>query len=508
MAQKSASTKRSKASKATRKPAKTKAKSPAKRTAKKTVKKLTKKITKKKTTTAKKRSSAASLPPGVFRHSKIVKPVDQATDIKRVGIIFAGGPAPGANAVISAAAISFLDTGREVIGFNEGYRYLERYHTVTDRLQKDEHYRIFTPADVTGVRNTQGVLIGTSRANPGSQIRSARDLRDPERNAKLHNVYGALVDLGIDALISIGGDDTLKTANFIYEYQKRLPKKAKRIHVVHLPKTIDNDYQGIDFTFGYFTAVDFLAKEMKNLRADAEASNRYYIAQAMGRKAGWLSYGVGIAGEANMILSVEDIDEDMLFDDIVTDDKGKKHREKRLRVDALVSRIADVMVWREENEGKHFGTIVLAEGLAELLPEKFIKDIDKDEHGHISIGKIDLGYILAQMVEEEYTKRTGSKRKVTGLQIGYESRCALPHAFDVMLGSQLGIGAYRALIEENLDGHMVSVSGQLDLRYVAFNNLVNPKTMKTKVRYLQPGSDFHRLARFLESKAESARIHN
>ena len=454
-------------------------------------------------TRVKKRTT--DLPPGVFRKGTNRVPADKAKHIRRVGIIFAGGPAPGANAVISSAAISFLDTGREVIGFHEGYRYLESYHTVTSRLQDDQHYRIFSSANVTGVRNTQGILIGTSRANPGAGIRSAADLKDPKRTAKLHNVYGALVDLGVDALISIGGDDTLKTANYLYEYQRRLPRRAKRIAIVHLPKTIDNDYEGIDFTFGYFTAVDFLAKEMKNLRADAEASSRYYIAQAMGRKAGWLSYGVGIAGEANMILSVEDIEEDMLFDDVVIDENGKKHKEKRLLVDKIVDRIVELMIFRHDKEGKKFGTIVLAEGIAELLPEKYIKGIDKDEHGHISIGKIDLGYILAAIVEAEYRKRTGHKRKVIGLQIGYEARCALPHAFDVMLGSQLGIGAYRALIEENLDGYMVSVSGQLDLRYVPFRSLINPKTMKTKVRYLKPGSDFHRLARFLESKAEMQR---
>jgi ATP-dependent phosphofructokinase / diphosphate-dependent phosphofructokinase len=481
---------------------KTKTKPAAKGTAKKTP---VKKTTVRKKTAPRTKKTGPTLPPGVSLKGAGRAPTVKAPHIRRAGIIFAGGPAPGANAVISAAAISFLDTGREVIGFHEGYRFLEQYHSVTSRLQQDQHYRIFAPADVTGVRNSQGILIGTSRANPGSEIRGPADLKDPKRTEKLHNVYAALVDLGVDALISIGGDDTLKTANFLYEYQRRLPRNAKRISIVHLPKTIDNDYQGIDFTFGYFTAVDFLAKEMKNLRADAEASSRYFIAQAMGRKAGWLSYGVGIAGEANMIFSVEDIEEDMLFDDTVIDDKGKKRKEKRLIVEKMVDRIVDLMVYRYEVEHKKFGTIVLAEGLAELLPEKYIKGIDKDEHGHISIGKIDLGYVLAQLVENEYQRRSGHKRKVTGLQIGYEARCALPHAFDVMLGSQLGIGAYRALIEEGMSGQMVSVSGQLDLRYVPFRSLINPKTMKTKVRYLRPGSDFHRLARFLESKAETQR---
>jgi len=445
------------------------------------------------------------LPPGVFPRGTVGRPHAKGAHIRRVGIVFAGGPAPGANAVISAAAISFLDTGREVIGFISGYRHLEQYHPVTHRLQLGDHYRVFRPRDVSGMRNAQGILIATSRANPGAAIRGPRDLADPRRTEKLHNCYAALIDLGIDALISIGGDDTLKTANFLYEYQKRLPRGAKRVQIVHLPKTIDNDYEGIDFTFGYFTAVDFLAKEMKNLRADAEASDRYFIAQAMGRKAGWLSYGVGIAGEANLIFSVEDIEEEMLFDDLVADGSGKRHKVKRLRMEALVNRIVDLMIWREEKERKTFGTVVLAEGLAELLPERLIHGVDKDEHGHISIGKIDLGHIVARFVEHEYTRRTGRKRKVTGLQIGYESRCAPPHAFDVMLGSQLGIGAYRALIEENLDGHMVSVAGQLDLRFVPFHELVNPRTLRTEVRYIRPGSDFHRLARFLESKTEVAR---
>jgi 6-phosphofructokinase 1 len=109
---------------------------------------------------------------------------------------------------------------------------------------------------------------------------------------------------------------------------------------------------------------------------------------------------------------------------------------------------------------------------------------------------------MAELVRKEYTRRTGKDKKVIGLQLGYESRCAPPHAFDVMLGSQLGIGAYRALVEENLDGHMVSVTGQLDLTYVPFGKLINPETMKTEVRFIRPGSDFHLLARFLESRTE------
>ena len=409
-------------------------------------------------------------------------------DIKRVGIVFAGGPAPAANAVISAAAVSFLEDDREVVGFFHGYSSLQDYHPVSRRLLPGEHYRVFEDKDVRGIRNSRGILIGTARANPGKAIEAAADLADASKNERLRNVYNAMVDLEIDALISIGGDDTLKTANFLYEFQKTLPADAKRFSVVHLPKTIDNDYRGIDFTFGFFTAVDVMAKELQNLRADAIATHAYFIVETMGRKAGWLSYGVAIAGEANLVVGVEDVVGDLRDDSC-------------LDMVALVDKIVDLILAREKR-GKHYGTVVLAEGLAELCTPAFLEGLPRDEHGHISLGKIDLGKLVARMVADRHLERTGRKKKLTGVQLGYESRCSPPHAFDVMLGSQLGIGGYRALVEEGLDGHMVSVSGQLDLHYVPFRELVDPDTLKTEVRFIKSGSDFHRLARFLESRGE------
>jgi 6-phosphofructokinase 1 len=106
-------------------------------------------------------------------------------------------------------------------------------------------------------------------------------------------------------------------------------------------------------------------------------------------------------------------------------------------------------------------------------------------------------------VSARYKEVTGRSVKITGLQIGYESRCAAPHAFDVLLGSQLGLGAYRALETERLDGHMVSVSGQLDLRFVPFDKLILPGTLTPQVRYVDPGSDFHSLARRLATRVGS-----
>jgi 6-phosphofructokinase 1 len=156
------------------------------------------------------------------------------------------------------------------------------------------------------------------------------------------------------------------------------------------------------------------------------------------------------------------------------------------------------MVARDE-EKKEYGVIVMAEGLAELLPQEYLAGIPRDEHGHISISHVNLGRMFSKLVSAEYKLQTGRKRKVTGLQLGYESRCARPHAFDVMLGSQLGVGAYRALVEKQLNGVMVSVRGQLDLHYVPFEQLIHPETLVTVVRYIDADSDFHRLARFLET---------
>src|SRR4051794_7089773 len=275
--------------------------------------------------------------------------------IRRVAIVFSGGPAPAANAVISSAAISFLEDDRQVVGFFHGYSNLQDYDAVTHRLLPDTHYRAFTERDLRGLRNSRGIIIGTARANPGKSIETEADLDDPQKTARLRNVYNALVDLEVDALISIGGDDTLKTANFLYMYQRNLPAGSKRFHVVHLPKTIDNDYKGIDFTFGFFTAVDVMAKELQNLRADALATGSYFIVETMGRKAGWLSYGVAIAGEANLVLAVEDVE------------GGLATKDKHLSLDALVDRIVDLILTRERR-GKHYGTVVLAEGLAEMLP--------------------------------------------------------------------------------------------------------------------------------------------
>jgi 6-phosphofructokinase 1 len=395
--------------------------------------------------------------------------------IRRVGILFSGGPAPAANAVISAAALAFLDAGIEVVGFYCGYSNLER-RTPEAPLVEGEHYVRLTRNDVSGARSRTDIMLRTARANPGKAIRTLEDLGDPECNAPLLAVCGALGDLGIDALISIGGDDTLKTANYLAALQRVMPD-LPRLRVVHLPKTIDNDYFGIDWTFGFMTAADFAAKEVRNMVADAKSGNAWYAVEVMGRKAGWLTYAAGIAGGAVRMISVEDF-------------------EDRFDAAACARELVDLMLAREA-AGRHYGVVCLAEGLADMLPDDQ-RPSEVDEHGHPVLRSVQIGGHLAAAMEAEYTARTGRKAAVRYKQVGYETRCSDPGAFDLLLGCQLGVGAYRALVEEGLSAVMVSIEGQLGLHYVPFSDLVDPETLRTKVRMIPAGCDFQRLARALE----------
>ncbi|MDY0086945.1 MAG: 6-phosphofructokinase [Coriobacteriia bacterium] len=399
----------------------------------------------------------------------------RAQSIKRVGILFSGGPAPAANAVISAATLNFLNSGISVIGFFDGYENLERY-SPDERLVEGEHYACLRRDDVSQIRNRKDIVLRTSRANPGKMVASLEDLADSQKSAKLRRVYDAFDALEIDALVSIGGDDTLKTANYLHRMQE-LDPGLRRLAVVHLPKTIDNDYFGIDWTFGFFSAAHFAAAEIRNLGADARSTRVWYVLEIMGRKAGWLTYAAGIAGEATRMLSVEDFDG--VFD-----------------VRATAQELVDLLRARER-DGRRHGIVCVAEGLADILPDEQRPTVT-DEHGNIQLGSAHIGKMLAEEMERLYVEQTGTSVKVRHKQIGYESRCAEPSAYDVLLGTQLGVGAHRALIAEGLAGHMVSVERQFELKYVPFDELIDPETLKTRVRLIERDSDLYRLARSLE----------
>ncbi|MCS7238340.1 MAG: 6-phosphofructokinase [Thermoguttaceae bacterium] len=447
-------------------------------------------------------------------------PAIPKTDLRRVGILFSGGPAPAANAVIASAAICFSRAGIEVLGLLNGYANLAKYDPAKGLKEGSDYIRLHHK-DLEGVRTQTGILIGTSRENPGKNVKQESDLADENATAPLRRVYDGLRSLGVDAVISIGGDDTLTTAAKFKLFQDRNPQLGQRIRVVHLPKTIDNDYEGIDFTFGYFTAVEMLAREVRNLLADAQAARAWYVVQVMGRKAAWLTYGAAIAGEAQLAIGLEDLCQDWWTEEeavspqtgeVMRDPSGKAVMRKVIRVDKVVDRIVR-MVRTRFAEGKPYGVVVIAEGLAEFLPADEIKKcipedqfraLKPDPFGHFPVSQLNFSARLGRLVAERVKQEMGKELKITGLQFGYEIRCHPATAYDICLGSQLGVGAYRALVEQGLDGVMVSVTGQLDLVYKPFETLMDMTKLRAKARLLQPGSAFHQLARYLETRVDEA----
>jgi 6-phosphofructokinase 1 len=227
--------------------------------------------------------------------------------------------------------------------------------------------------------------------------------------------------------------------------------------------------------------VDFAAREIRNIGADAQSTNAWYVLELMGRQAGWMTYAAGIAGEATKMLSVEEV-------------------HGAFSPEAFGFEIAAIMLQRE-TEGKGYGIVCVAEGLAALLSGD---EPGVDARGYSLLGSAHIADRIALATELAYEKLTGRPVRVRSKQIGYEARCAEPVAFDILLGSQLGAGAYRALMEQDKDGHMVSVHDQLELIYVPFADLVDPITLHTRVRFVPLESDFYRLAKTLEYDGEGA----
>jgi len=389
---------------------------------------------------------------------------------KRVALLFSGGPAPSSNAVISSVALNFINEKVPIIGFFYGFEFLENFD-INDRysLVENIHYEVLD-FNISRIRNRRGVYLKTSRSNPGKKIIKKEDLKDPEKNKKLKNILAGFNSIGIGYLITIGGDDTLKTANYL---------SLMGLPVIHIPKTIDNDYFGISWTFGYWSAVQSSKEVLLNLKADAESTNSFFIAELMGRKAGWITYASGIAGESVMMISSEDI------------------TDPEIDIEKLANEVVDMILLREKNN-KYYGVVAVAEGLADKLPKKF-KPTQKDKHGNIIYGSVGVGGILRDKTVEVYKKRTGRNKKITYKQIGYETRNALPISFDVVLGSMLGYGAFKLYKQENFNS-MVSVSDNFSIIEVPFSKLIDSKTLLTKLRKVPKGSDFYELKEALSFK--------
>ncbi len=381
---------------------------------------------------------------------------------KKVGLLFSGGPAPSANTVISATTLNFIDNGIPIIGIFRGYEFIQDFNASYPKLRKGVHYEELN-YNITQVRNERGIYLRTSRANPGRDIQTMDDIKDPQKNARLRNIIDAFEYLKIGALISIGGDDTLKTANYL---------NIMGFPVIHIPKTIDNDYYGIPWTFGYWTAVNSAQTEMLNLKADAQATDSFFIVELMGRKAGWITYAAGISAEAIMMLALEDIEEDLID------------------IDALAEKIAETIIARENNR-RPYGIIAISEGLADKLPDE-MKPKETDKHGNILYREANMSKLLADATKRVYMEKTGLEVKIIPKQIGYETRSAAPISFDVVLGSMLGYGAYK-FYSENTFGVMVSVTDNFDLKAVPFDELIDSATLTTKLRDVPRGSDFFTL---------------
>ena len=318
-------------------------------------------------------------------------------EIKRVGILTGGGDCPGLNAVIRAVVRKGMDAyGYEVRGVLSGWQgMLECQYEDLD-LEK-----------VSGILPKGGTIIGTSRTNPFNIENGAERITEN------------MEKVALDALIAIGGDDTLGVAKELFD---------RGIRVVGVPKTIDNDISGTDYTFGFDSAINIVMEAIDRIHTTAESHNRVMVVEVMGRHTGWIAIESGIAGGADIILIPE---QPFSMDEVVE------------------------VIKRRHGRGKDFSIVVVAEG-AKIQTEEdkdgsfVLQDARRDEFGHVRLGGI--GSVLTQEIE----RRTGYETRVTVL--GHIQRGGTPTAFDRILGTRFGIAAID-LVHQGKFGKMVSLQG-------------------------------------------------
>jgi ATP-dependent phosphofructokinase / diphosphate-dependent phosphofructokinase len=371
---------------------------------------------------------------------------------KRLGILVGGGPAPGINTVISAATIEARNQGFDVIGIRDGFKYLVR--------RDPSALRPLTIGDVSRVHLLGGSMLGTSRENP---------TKSPE---SMRAVLEMLQQAGITHLVTIGGDDTALSSRYVSE------QSAGAIHSVHVPKTIDNDLPLPPHvpTFGFQTARHVGVELVRNLMDDAKSTRRWYIVVAMGRKAGHLALGIGKAAGATLTIVAEEWAPPYVpF--------------------ATICDIVEGAIIKRRATGRHFGVVVLAEGLIDKLdPTELagLQDVERDDHGHVRFAEVDLARKVKAEVQGRLSQR-GLRVTVTEKNIGYELRCADPISFDAEYCRDLGFSAVRFLIGGGSSAMVTIQNGRLVP--IPFDDLREPETGKTKIRLVNVNSEAFRVAR-------------
>ncbi len=372
---------------------------------------------------------------------------------EKLGILVGGGPAPGINSVISAATIRALLQGVEVLGIRDGF----------DRLMRGrlEDIRPLQLGDVSRIHFTGGSVLGSSRANPTT------------KDEDLVMVVDSLHRLGITQLITIGGDDTAFSAMKVSE------KAAGTLRVVHVPKTIDNDLDldpSVD-SFGYNTARHLGVELVKNLMVDAKTTSRWYFVVAMGRKAGHLALGVGKAAGATLT--------------VIPEEFPRNNPTLRILIDILAGAIIKRLA-----EGRRYGVAVLAEGLAEALPDDDLRrlgNLERDENGHIRTSELNLGDGIKRAVIVRLRALGVPKLTIIAKDIGYELRCADPVPYDMEYTRDLGYCAAKFLFS---GGNAAMVSLQAgNFVPIPFAQLLDPQTGRTRVRMVDIKSTRYAIAR-------------
>jgi ATP-dependent phosphofructokinase / diphosphate-dependent phosphofructokinase len=386
-------------------------------------------------------------------------------NLKKIGILVGGGPAPGINSVIEAAMLRGLSEGLEVIGIMDGFHWLMQGDTT--------HVKPLNEDTVHRIHFRGGSLLRTSRANP---------TKDPKH---LQTTLASLQSLNITGLITIGGDDTASSA------MKLEQLAGGSLQVVHVPKTIDNDLclpHGIS-TFGFQTARHLGVEIVKNLMVDAHTTSRWYFAVAMGRKAGHLALGIGKAAGTAITIIPEEF----------------PHRPIQL---TDLSNILLGSILKRLSEGRPDGVAVLAEGLTELLrPEDLaeVGNIERDEHGNIRFSELDIGQVLKEAVQREL-KQYGVKLTIVTKNIGYELRCADPIPFDMEYTRDLGYCATQFLLDGGNAAMVAIDTGKFTP--LPFKNMLDPETGKAKIRLVDIESEYYKIARQYMSRLEKIDLEN